>query len=183
MLPNRSGNGGYSISLAKPVADLTPGTTVVRFQRRFRTCCCEKSSFNIRTHEAFLVAQNVKLSGTTPYKGILLFAEVNGRASGSWGALGEGLQVHPSCKHAVTHDVYHLTGHAEDEVPWVVPTTFSSGDTVVFKATVVRSYSTWCEIRPNRLWLPVQTFLPESYERCRPTSPRATASAHSIVVP
>lgn len=85
----------------------------------------------------------MKLSGTTSYKGILIFAEVNGKPSGSWGALGEGLQLHPSCKYAVTHNVYHLSGRAEDEIPWVVPTDFSAGDTVVFKATVVRSYSTW----------------------------------------
>lgn len=85
----------------------------------------------------------MKLSGTTAYKGILLFAEVNGRTAGSWGALGEGLQLHPSCKHAVTHDVYHLSGHSEDEAPWVVPADYTTGDSVVFKATVVRSYSIW----------------------------------------
>ena len=100
----------------------------------------------------------MRFSGKTPYKGILLFGEVNGAHAGSWGALGEGLQPHPSCKYAVTHDVYHLHGRTEDEVPWLVPADFTAGDALVFKATVVRNYATWRVPRParaappHRLW-------------------------------
>ena len=87
--------------------------------------------------------QGVRLAGATPYKGLLLFAELNGAPAGSWATPGEGLQLHPSCKHHITHDVYHLSGRAEDSVSWVVPADYSAADSLVFKATVVQAYSTW----------------------------------------
>lgn len=55
----------------------------------------------------------------------------------------EGVQPHPHCKHAVTHDTAHVAGKTLDEIPWRVPEGLQAGDTVVFRATVVREYSTW----------------------------------------
>jgi hypothetical protein len=90
----------------------------------------------------------VTLSGAEEYKGLLLFAEVNGRPAGAWGAdLPEGVQPHPHCKRTVTHDTYHVGGKLRDAIPWVVPDDLSDGTEVVFKATVVRDYATWCERR------------------------------------
>jgi hypothetical protein len=87
----------------------------------------------------------VTLSGTEDYKGLLLFAEVDGRPAGAWGAdLPEGVQPHPHCKLTVTHDTYHVGGKQRDDIPWVVPEGLSEGSSVVFKATVVRDYATWC---------------------------------------
>ncbi len=87
----------------------------------------------------------VTLSGEADYKGLLLFAEVNGRPAGSWGKdLPEGVQPHPHCKRTVTHDTYHVGGKTRDDIPWVVPDDLADGAEVVFKATVVRDYATWC---------------------------------------
>ena len=90
----------------------------------------------------------VTLSGETDYKGLLLFAEVNGRLAGAWGEdLPEGVQPHPHCKQTVTHDTYHVGGAIRDAIPWVVPENLADGTEVVFKATVVRDYATWCALR------------------------------------
>ena len=87
----------------------------------------------------------VTLSGETDYKGMLLFAEVDGRLAGAWSDdLPEGVQAHPHCKQTVTHDTYHVGGLTHDAIPWIVPENLADGTEVVFKATVVRDYATWC---------------------------------------
>ena len=87
----------------------------------------------------------VTLSGEEEYKGLLLFAHVKGLPAGEWGDdLPEGVQPHPHCKQTVTHDTYHVGGKLSDAIPWVVPEGLAAGTEVVFKATVVRDYSTWC---------------------------------------
>ena len=86
----------------------------------------------------------LSLSGPEAYKGVLLLAEVDGSPAGVWGTpLPEGLQPHPHCKHAVTHDTAHVGGLTTDAVPWVVPEGLAPGTRVVFRATVVREYATW----------------------------------------
>jgi hypothetical protein len=90
----------------------------------------------------------VTLSGESDYKGLLLFAEVDGRLAGAWGEdLPEGVQPHPHCKQTVTHDTYHVGGSSRDAIPWIVPENLADGTEVVFKATVVRDYATWCALR------------------------------------
>ena len=113
-LPLRSGDGGHALSLSSPGVNVA-GATVT-----------------------------VTLSGVEDYKGLLLFAEVDGHVAGAWGSdLPEGVQPHPHCKHTVTHDTYHVGGKRRDDIPWVVPEGLSDGTHVVFKATVVRDYATW----------------------------------------
>jgi hypothetical protein len=117
----RSGDGGHSLSLSRPGVNV-PGATVT-----------------------------VTLAGEADYKGLLLFAEVNGRPAGSWGKdLPEGVQPHPHCKRTVTHDTYHVGGKLRDDIPWVVPDDLADGVEVVFKATVVRDYATWCVLAAPR---------------------------------
>ena len=90
----------------------------------------------------------VTLAGAAEYKGLLLLAEVDGRPAGAWGAeLPEGVQHHPHCKQGVTHDTYHVGGKQRDDIPWVVPDGLADGARVVFRATIVREYSTWCAPR------------------------------------
>lgn len=111
----RSGDGGHALSLSNPGVNVA-GATVT-----------------------------VSLSGAAEYKGLLLFAEVDGRPVGTWGKdLPEGVQAHPHCKRAVTHDTYHVGGKQRDDIPWVVPDDLADGAEVVFRATVVRDYATWC---------------------------------------
>ena len=113
------GAGGHALSLSHPGVNV-PGATVT-----------------------------VTLSGESDYKGLLLFAEVNGRPAGAWGDdLPEGVQPHPHCKQTVTHDTYHVGGSARDAIPWIVPENLADGTEVVFKATVVRDYATWCACGP-----------------------------------
>jgi hypothetical protein len=112
------GAGGHALSLSHPGVNV-PGATVT-----------------------------VTLSGESDYKGLLLFAEVDGRLAGAWGDdLPEGVQPHPHCKQTVTHDTYHVGGSTRDAIPWVVPENLADGTEVVFKATVVRDYATWCALR------------------------------------
>jgi hypothetical protein len=111
----RSGDGGHALALSAPGVNVG-GATVT-----------------------------VTLSGTEDFKGLLLFAEVDGRPAGAWGAdLPEGVQPHPHCKLTVTHDTYHVGGKQRDAIPWIVPDGLSEGTSVVFKATIVRDYATWC---------------------------------------
>ena len=112
------GDGGHALSLSHPGVNV-PGATVT-----------------------------VTLSGEADYKGMLLFAEVDGRLAGAWGDdLPEGVQAHPHCKQTVTHDTYHVGGLTHDAIPWIVPENLADGTEVVFKATVVRDYATWCASR------------------------------------
>ena len=115
---HRRGDGGHALSLSHPGVNV-PGATVT-----------------------------VTLSGETDYKGMLLFAEVDGRLAGAWGDdLPEGVQAHPHCKQTVTHDTYHVGGLTHDAIPWIVPENLADGTEVVFKATVVRDSATWCAPR------------------------------------
>ena len=109
------GNGRHSLSLSHPGVNV-PGATV-----------------------------SLTLSGQQQYKGLLLLAEVDGAVVTSWGAdLPEGVQQHPHCKTGLTHDTLHVGGKLRDVVPFVVPEGLAPGSEVVFKATVVRDYATWC---------------------------------------
>ena len=122
------GNGGHSLSLSHPGVNV-PGATV-----------------------------SLTLSGQQRYKGLLLLAEVDGALVASWGAdLPEGVQQHPHCKTGLTHDTLHVGGKLRDVVPFVVPEGLAPGSEVVFKATVVRDYATWCaapaDLLPMLAWL------------------------------
>ena len=57
----------------------------------------------------------------------------------------DGAQVHPLCPDHATHDAYRSSNpSAEAIVPWIAGTDgMAVGDVVKFKATVVRSHSTW----------------------------------------
>ncbi len=109
------GSGGHALSLSHPGVNV-PGASVT-----------------------------LTLSGASEYKGLLLLAEVDGTPVTAWGTeLPEGVQRHPHCKHGLTHDTYHVGGKLRDDIPWVVPDGLADGTEVVFKATVVRDYATWC---------------------------------------
>lgn len=113
----QDGDGGYTVRLGNPGVNV-PGATVP-----------------------------VVLSGSAPFKGMLLFATDHAETKplGAWASdrMPDGCQVHPQCSYAVTHDAFHNVGAAENVVPWIAPADLKAGQVVKFKVTVVRDYETW----------------------------------------
>eukprot|EP00898_Chlorokybus_atmophyticus_P000889 jgi/Chlat1/1800/Chrsp135S02129 len=101
-------------------------------------------------------AADVVVEGAAAFKGLLLFAEQGGKPLGSWEGLtlsgadhDDDFQLKDDCPWVATHTHKRsrVNPRSRDALRWAPPGDLVAGEEVVFKATVLVSYSRFHNIR------------------------------------